>query len=103
MPVDWYLQPHGFKQRTAAYVEVGMRLVEDAARAALEKASLSAGQVKAILLVSTTGLATPSLDARLMNRLPFGAGTVRLPVWGLGCAGGVGGLSRAFELATTLG
>jgi alkylresorcinol/alkylpyrone synthase len=103
MPVEWYLEPHGFKERTAAYVEVGMRLVEEAARDALQQAGLRAGEVKGIVLVSTTGLATPSLDARLMNRLPFAAGTVRLPVWGLGCAGGVAGLSRASELATALG
>ncbi|MEA3203320.1 MAG: alkylresorcinol/alkylpyrone synthase [Thermoplasmata archaeon] len=103
MPLEWYLAPHGFKERTSAYVDVGLKLVEEAARDALQESGLRAGQVKGIVLVSTTGMATPSLDARLMNRLPFDAGTVRLPVWGLGCAGGVAGLSRGFELASALG
>jgi alkylresorcinol/alkylpyrone synthase len=103
MPVEWYLAPHGFKERTAAYVDVGLRLVAEAARGALERAGIGAGQVKGIVMVSTTGMATPSLDARLMNLLPFPSGTVRVPLWGLGCAGGVAGLARGFELATALG
>ncbi|MEA3143935.1 MAG: alkylresorcinol/alkylpyrone synthase [Thermoplasmata archaeon] len=103
MPLEWYLAPHGFRERTNAYVATGLKLVEEASRAALQKAGLQAGEVRGIVLVSTTGMATPSLDARLMNLLPFRADTVRLPVWGLGCAGGVAGLSRGFELATALG
>ncbi|HEX2066559.1 MAG TPA: type III polyketide synthase [Candidatus Thermoplasmatota archaeon] len=103
MPLEWYLQPHGFQERTAAYLATGLRLVEEASRAALSEAGLSARQVKGIVMVSTTGLATPSLDARLMNLLPFDPGTVRLPLWGLGCAGGVAGLSRGFELVAARG
>jgi alkylresorcinol/alkylpyrone synthase len=103
MPLKWYLEPHGFKDRTAAYVGVGLGLVEEASRAALAKAGVEAARVKGIVLVSTTGMATPSLDARLMNLLPFASSTVRVPLWGLGCAGGVAGLSRAFELAEALG
>jgi len=100
MPMEWYLEPHGFRDRTRAYVETGMQLIEQAAALALERAEVAPGQIRGIVMVSTTGMATPSLEARLMNRLPFAAATVRLPVWGLGCAGGVAGLSRAFELAT---
>ncbi|HUR61106.1 MAG TPA: 3-oxoacyl-[acyl-carrier-protein] synthase III C-terminal domain-containing protein [Candidatus Thermoplasmatota archaeon] len=99
MPVEWYLRPHGFRDRTEAYLRVGLELIEQASRAALEQAGLGAQQVKGIVLVSTTGMATPSLDARLMNRIPFAPSTVRMPLWGLGCAGGVAGLSRGFELA----
>lgn len=99
MPLEWYLEPHGFKQRNAAYAEVGLGLVGEAAAGALKNAHLAAGDVAGIVMVSTTGLATPSLDARLANRIGLPADIVRLPVWGLGCAGGVAGLSRGVELA----
>src|SRR5207245_2241025 len=50
-------------------------------------------------VVSTTGIATPSLDARLIDRLGLRADVQRLPIFGLGCAGGVIGLARAAALA----
>ena len=56
-------------------------------------------EIDAIVVVSTTGVVTPSLDARLMNLLPFRRDTIRLPIFGLGCAGGVLGLTRAAQLA----
>ncbi|MHA1565099.1 MAG: type III polyketide synthase, partial [Alphaproteobacteria bacterium] len=52
-----------------------------------------------IVVVSTSGIATPSLDVQLMNRLPFRADVQRLPIFGLGCAGGTIGLARAAALA----
>ena len=53
--------------------------------------------IDAIFMVTTTGLSTPSLEARIMNVLPFSKHTKRIPIWGLGCAGGAAGLSRAYE------
>lgn len=50
-----------------------------------------------IVFVSSTGIVTPSLDAYLLNERPFREDIVRMPLWGLGCAGGASGLSRAFE------
>jgi alkylresorcinol/alkylpyrone synthase len=99
MPIEWYLKPHGFKERTEAYQRVGMSLAERAARDALSRAGVAPREVTGVVFVSTTGIATPSLDSRLANRLGFQAGVTRLPVWGLGCAGGVAGLARAAELA----
>jgi alkylresorcinol/alkylpyrone synthase len=63
---------------------------------------LRVDQIDAIVLNTTTGLAVPSLDAMLMNRLDFAPHTERLPIFGLGCGGGVGGLARATRLAQTL-
>lgn len=102
VPLDWYLKPHGFGERNAIYLESSLALLEDAARRALDAAGLRAEQIDAIVTVSSSGIATPSLDARLMNRLPFRADTVRLPLFGLGCAGGVLGLARAGDLARAL-
>ena len=103
MPVEWYLEPHGHADRNAAYATVGLELVTRATKAALEQAGLEPTDIAAIVLVSTTGLATPSLDARLASRLGFAPDVLRLPVWGLGCAGGVGGLNRAAEWSRHLG
>lgn len=101
-PVAWYLEPHGHEERAAVYLDVGLDLVEQAASAALQRAELEPRAVKAIVLVSTTGTATPSLDARLCNRMGFPDDVLRLPVWGLGCAGGVAGLNLAAKLAHDL-
>jgi alkylresorcinol/alkylpyrone synthase len=70
-----------------------------AAAKALDEAGLHASQIDAIVAVSTTGVATPSLDARLLDRMGFRRNVERLPVFGLGCAGGVLGLARAAAMA----
>lgn len=99
MPVEWYLEPHGFAERNEAYATIGLDLVEGASRDALAASGLAPEEVTAVVMVSTTGIATPSLDARLSNRLGFRPGIARVPLFGLGCAGGVAGLSRAADLA----
>lgn len=99
MPLDWYYEEHGFKDRSAAYVSVGLELAERASREAVARAGLQPAEIDGVVFVSTTGIATPSLDARLANVLGLSPSVVRLPVWGLGCSGGVGGLNRASDLA----
>jgi len=99
MPIPWYLEPHGLADRSQVYAEIGLALVEMAARLALGQAELQPQEIDGIVLVSTTGIATPSLDARLCNLMDFRPDIVRVPVWGLGCAGGTGGLNRAADLA----
>jgi len=99
VPLEWYLQPHGFRERNDLYIDNAVALIEEAARRALADAGLGAGDIDTIVMVSTSGIATPSLDARLMNRLPFRPEVTRLPLFGLGCAGGVLGLARAAAMA----
>jgi len=65
----------------------------------LEEAHLSRDDIDAIVVVSTTGIATPSLDAILVERLHLRRDIARLPIFGLGCAGGVSGLMRAADIA----
>lgn len=99
VPVDWYLEPHGFDERNRLYIGNALDLLETAARAALDKAGLSPDDLDGIAVVSTTGIATPSLDALLIDRMRLPRGIQRLPVFGLGCAGGVLGLARTATLA----
>ncbi|HLE97917.1 MAG TPA: type III polyketide synthase [Candidatus Thermoplasmatota archaeon] len=99
MPLEWYYGEHGFKDRGEAFLRVGMDLVERATRDALDAARIGPREVDGVLFVSTTGIATPSLDARLANVVGMRPDVVRLPIWGLGCSGGVAGLNRAADLA----
>ena len=98
-PPAWYREPHDLAERSAMYVKAATELSARAAREALEQANLGPEDIDVILYVNTTGLATPSIDARLMNVLGLRRDVRRLPLWGLGCAGGVAGLSHAHYLA----
>jgi alkylresorcinol/alkylpyrone synthase len=97
MPLAWYLEPHSQQERTRIYQQHGLELMIAAARKCLTRAACRPEQVDHIIFVSSTGLATPTLDAHLINRLGMCVGTTRTPIWGLGCAAGAVGLSRAHE------
>jgi alkylresorcinol/alkylpyrone synthase len=99
VPMDWFLEDHGFRERNALFLQNATELLVEAAGRALAEAGLEAGDVDTIVTVCTSGIATPALDARLMERLAFRRDVQRLPVFGLGCAGGVLGLSRAAAMA----
>jgi alkylresorcinol/alkylpyrone synthase len=99
VPIEWYGQPHSFTERNDLYIEHAMGLLERVAGALLDQAALTAAAIDALVVVSTTGMATPSLDALLIERMGLRRDTERLPVFGLGCAGGVSGLARAAQLA----
>jgi alkylresorcinol/alkylpyrone synthase len=99
VPLDWYERAHGWAERNALYLEHAERLLERAGREALGRAGLKPEAIDAVVAVSTSGIATPGLDARLIGRLGLRCNVRRLPVFGLGCAGGVIGLSRAADLA----
>ncbi|WP_128565633.1 type III polyketide synthase [Methylobacterium crusticola] len=98
-PIDWYAEPRGWPERTAAYLRGGQDLFVEAATRALEEAGLLACDVDAVVTVSSTGIATPSLEARALTRMGFRHDVMRVPVFGLGCAGGVSGLAIASRLA----
>lgn len=97
MPLDWYLQPRTEEERNRVFIEQGMALLREASEKVLDAAGVLKSQIDHIIYVNTTGHATPSLDARLINELKFSPQTTRLPIWGLGCAGGAAGLSRAWD------
>ncbi|HEX3367526.1 type III polyketide synthase [Phenylobacterium sp.] len=98
-PMEWYLEPRGWPDRTAAYLEGGVDLFVQAAERALAGAGLRGADVDIIVTVSSTGIATPSLEARAMARLGLRPDVRRVPVFGLGCAGGAAGLGLASALA----
>src|SRR6516165_3728999 len=98
-PIEWYLEPRGWPERTSAFLEGAELLFLDAARKAIARADLSAADIDAVVTVCSTGIATPTLEARVASQMGFRSDVSRIPVFGLGCAGGVSGLSIAAKLA----
>ena len=99
VPLDWYLEQHGFAERNDIFLTSAVELIAEAADACLARRGLDYGGIDAIVTVSTSGIATPSLDALMLEARPFRRDVERLPVFGLGCAGGVLGLARAGAMA----
>lgn len=99
VPLDWYQRPSSWAERNALYIENAVSLLAQAAESALGKAGWEPDQVDALVVLSTTGIAVPSLDALLIEQLRFRRDIQRLPIFGFGCAGGVLGLARAAQIA----
>lgn len=98
-PVDWYAGDHGWESRNTLYLQAAEALFLDASTRAIAQAGLSPEQIDGVVTVSTTGIATPSLEARVGPRLGLRGSVKRVPVFGLGCAGGLSGLATAARLA----
>jgi alkylresorcinol/alkylpyrone synthase len=98
-PFDWYLEPRGWPERSKAFFEGAEALYVEVAEKALTQANLTAADIDTVVTICSTGIATPSLDARVSRRMGFRSDISRVPVFGLGCAGGVSGLSIASRLA----
>lgn len=98
-PMEWYLERRGWPERTKAFLEGAETLFVDVASKAIANADLSPADIDTVVTVCSTGIATPTLEARVAGRIGFRSDVSRVPVFGLGCAGGVSGLSIASRLA----
>jgi len=98
-PLAWYGQSHSIEEKNSAYIKNAVDLSAQAARKLFTQTSVDPSEIDYIIYVNTTGLATPSIDARLINVLGLRSNTRRTPIWGLGCAGGVAGLAHAYHHA----
>ncbi len=98
-PIEWFDEPHDWSDRTKAYLDSAGDLFVTAAQQALDHAGIAAKEVDVVVTVSSTGIATPSLDSRACKRMGFRPDVMRAPVFGLGCAGGVSGLALGARLA----
>ena len=102
MPLDWFEKEHDFEERNELYIKHAVDFGVQAVESCLQGENtlnhpIHASEIDAIFFISSSGISTPSIDARIMNLLPFRDDTKRVPIWGLGCAGGAAGISRAFE------
>ena len=99
VPVDWCQSPRSWEERTEVYQREALVLLEEVAAKAIADAGLVPADIDFIVVNTITGLAVPSLDALLMNRMDFRPTVERLPIFGFGCGGGVAGLARSAQLA----
>lgn len=98
-PYEWFRGEKGWPERTAAFIEGASLLFAKVSSLALAQAGITAAEIDSIVMVSSTGVATPSIEARMLSDLGFRPDVQRVPVFGLGCAGGVSGLSLGARLA----
>ncbi len=98
LPLAAYKELTSFARRNEAWTTAAVDLGEVAVREGLRQAGLAPAEVDHLFFVTTTGIATPSIDARLMNRLGLRPEVRRSPLFGLGCAGGAAGIARAADV-----
>lgn len=94
-PIDWFGKPHSLAEKNEIYIESATRLTLAATIKVLHEADCRPEEIDYIIYINTTGLATPSIDARIINHLRLKKDIRRTPIWGLGCAGGAAGLAHA--------
>ncbi|MEM7214874.1 MAG: type III polyketide synthase [Pseudomonadota bacterium] len=98
-PIDWFEQENDWQSRNDRYIEGATEIFKQVAGKALASAELAAREIDVVVTVSTSGIATPTLEARVFSEMGFRNDIMRVPVFGLGCAGGVSGLAIAERLA----
>ncbi|HEY4862560.1 MAG TPA: type III polyketide synthase, partial [Xanthobacteraceae bacterium] len=99
-PLEWYLEPRDWTDRSKVFHEDGLALFERVAKEAIARAKIAPDEIDCVVTICSSGVATPSLEARAAENLGLRADVRRVPVFGLGCAGGVSGLSLAARLAS---
>ena len=97
LPIEEYARLDGFGASNDAWIRVATEVGERAVADALARAGLAPADLDAIWCVSVTGIATPSIDARLINRMGLSPRIKRNPIFGLGCVAGAAGLARAAD------
>jgi alkylresorcinol/alkylpyrone synthase len=97
LPLDEYAQLDSWGKANDAWIRVAQEVGAEAVRTALGQAGVPAEEIAALYTVTVTGVATPSLDARLMNRLQLPPATRRVPIFGLGCLAGAAGVARVAD------
>jgi alkylresorcinol/alkylpyrone synthase len=97
LPIERYPELRSFSETNDAWIGCAVELGERAVRDALDRAGLRPQDVGQLFFVTVTGLATPSIDARLVNRLGLRSDVKRTPIFGLGCVAGAAGIARAAD------
>lgn len=97
LPIEDYQELRTWGDANSAWIRVAQEVGAAAVENALSSAGLTTGDVDALIFVTVTGVATPSIDARLMNRLRLPPRVKRMPIFGLGCVAGAAGVARAAD------
>src|SRR6266478_4459067 len=95
LPMERYYGLKNFGEFNRVWIEAAQELGEQAICRAMTRAGLELSQIGALFFVSVTGVASPSIDARLINRMKLPVNIRRTPIFGLGCVAGAAGIARA--------
>jgi alkylresorcinol/alkylpyrone synthase len=98
-PVSYYITPNTFEERNEEYLQQALMWSIKAIENCIDTANIDKSEITDLLFVSTTGLATPSIDALIINQMRLNQHINRIPIFGLGCGGGVSGMAKANALA----
>lgn len=97
LPLSRYPKLTGFTEANNAYIEIATNLAEGAIRSALAAAGIRPDEVDTVMTVSSTGVAVPTIDARLLSRIGLRPDVKRVPLFGLGCVAGAAGMARVHD------
>ena len=97
LPLSAYYDIATFGEANNIYIETAQSLGQQSLCSALARAGLNARQIDTLIVVSVTGVASPSVDARLVNRMGLSPNIKRVPIFGLGCVAGAAGIARAAD------
>ena len=98
-PLSFYTSTTTFEQRNLEYINTALEYSVQAVEDVVKKSGISKDDITDIIFVSTSGLATPSMDALIINKMRLNSHVRRSPLWGLGCGGGVSGMAKANAMA----
>jgi alkylresorcinol/alkylpyrone synthase len=94
---DYFKISNSFEKKNHAFIEVSLEILEEAMKDVFKNSGLHPSDISLLASTTVTGIAVPSLEARLMNKFEFKINTKRLPLFGLGCLAGVAGIARVSE------
>ena len=100
--LSWYLNEHNLSERNFLFKKNALSLLKKSINKTIEKTNTKPEKIGGIILINSTGISTPTIDAEIFNLFNFGNDILRLPIFGYGCAGGVLGLKRAVEIFKSL-
>lgn len=98
-PLSFYSKPNTFEERNKEYIQLSLDYSVQAAQDCITKSGVDKDDITDLVFVSTTGLATPSIDGLIINKMRLNPHVNRSPLWGLGCGGGVSGMAKANTIA----
>ncbi|HEX2787835.1 MAG TPA: 3-oxoacyl-[acyl-carrier-protein] synthase III C-terminal domain-containing protein [Ignavibacteria bacterium] len=99
LPVEYFYEKHDWQSKNDIFIVKSLEILEPMVSEILSEARISLKDMTDIFFVSSTGISTPTIDAMLINKLGINEHVNRYPMFGLGCAGGVSGLAKAFTAA----
>ncbi|MCY7362027.1 MAG: type III polyketide synthase [Ignavibacteria bacterium] len=99
VPLEYFSNQKTFKEKNDLYIELALKYSIEAIEKSLINSGFQKEDITDIVFISSTGISTPSIDALIINKMKLDPYTKRIPVWGLGCAGGVAGLTKANTIA----